>query len=74
VADKDYYAILAIDPEAGHEVIQMAYWRLATEYGTNVRLHPEVASKLRELNEAYAVLVNPQLRARYDEIRRGGGR
>ena len=72
VADKDYYAVLAVDPEAAHEVIQMAYWRLATEYGTSVRMQPEAAAKLRELNEAYEVLVNPELRARYDRMRRGG--
>ena len=74
VANKDYYAVLAVEPEAAHEMIQMAYWRLATEYGTSVRLQPEAAPKLRELNEAYEVLVNPELRARYDEMRRGGGR
>jgi len=69
-AKKDYYAVLAVDPEAAHEVIQMAYWRLATEYGANVRQYPEAAAKLRELNEAYEVLVNPELRPRYDELRR----
>jgi len=69
VAHKGYYAVLAVDPEAGHEVIQMAYWRLATEYGASVRRDPEAATKLRELNEAYEVLVNPELRARYDELR-----
>jgi uncharacterized RDD family membrane protein YckC len=72
VANKDYYAVLAVDPEAGHEVIQMAYWRLATEYGASVRRQPEAGAKLRELNEAYEVLVNPELRARYDEALRGG--
>jgi uncharacterized RDD family membrane protein YckC len=72
VANKDYYAVLAVDPEAGHEVIQMAYWRLATEYGASVRRQPEASAKLRELNEAYEVLVNPELRARYDEARWGG--
>ena len=71
VANKDYYAVLAVDPEAGHEVIQMAYWRLATEYGASVRRQPEAGAKLRELNEAYEVLVNPELRARYDEIKCG---
>jgi len=69
VANKDYYAVLAVDPEAGHEVIQMAYWRLATEYGASVRRDPEAGAKLRELNEAYEVLVSPELRARYDEAR-----
>jgi len=71
VANKDYYAVLAVDPEAGHELIQMAYWRLATEYGASVRQHPEAGMKLRQLNEAYEVLVNPELRARYDEARWG---
>lgn len=73
-ATKDYYAVLAVDPEAAHEMIQMAYWRLATEYGANVRRDPEAATRLRELNKAYEVLVNPESRACYDEIRRGGGR
>jgi uncharacterized RDD family membrane protein YckC len=68
---KDYYAVLAVDPEAGHEMIQMAYWRLATEYGAVVRRDPAAPGKLRELNEAYEVLVNPELRARYDEARLG---
>lgn len=72
-ANKDYYAVLAVDPEAGHELIQMAYWRLATEYGASVRQRPEAGAKLRELNEAYEVLVNPKLRARYDELRWRGG-
>jgi len=72
VANKDYYAVLAVDPEARHEVIQMAYWRLATEYGASVRRQPEASAKLRELNKAYEVLVNPELRARYDEARWGG--
>ena len=67
---KDYYAVIAVDPEAAHEVIQMAYWRLATEYGASVRYDPEAGSKLRTLNEAYEVLVNPELRTRYDELRR----
>jgi len=69
VAHKDYYAVLAVDPKAGHEVIQMAYWRLATAYGASVRRDPEAAAKLRELNEAYEVLVNPELRGGYDEVR-----
>ncbi len=69
LANKDYYAVLAVDPEAGHEVIQVAYWRLATQYGASVRQDPEAATKLRELNEAYEVLVNPELRARYDEFK-----
>jgi len=69
-AGKDYYAVVAVDPAAAHEMIQMAYWRLATEYGASVRHDPEAGAKLRELNEAYEVLVNPELRARYDELRR----
>src|SRR4030042_944209 len=48
----------------------MADWRLATECGANVRHDPEAGAKLRALNEAYEVLVNPELRARYDELRR----
>jgi len=70
MANEDYYAVLAVDPEAAHEVIQMAYWGLATEYGANIRHSPHAAANLRELNKAYEVLVNPELRARYDELRR----
>jgi len=71
MADNDYYALLEVEPEADHQLIQVAYWRLATEYGAEMRQRPEAAAKLRELNEAYRVLVTPELRARYDEARRG---
>ncbi len=60
---KDYYHALQVDPEAEPEVIQAAYRRLAHKH------HPDIGgddARMQELNEAYAVLVDPDRRADYD--------
>lgn len=62
---KDYYRILQVHPEAEPEVIQAAYRRLARKY------HPDASdgaddAAMQNLNEAYAVLSDPQQRATYD--------
>jgi molecular chaperone DnaJ len=64
---KDYYAILGVTAEAGAEDLKKAYRKLALQY------HPdrnpenaEAEAKFKELSEAYAVLSDPDKRARYD--------
>ena len=65
---KDYYKILQISPDAAPEVIQMAYKALAKKYHPD--LNPDNAEQaqeqMKELNEAFEVLSNPEKRARYD--------
>ncbi|MEX2245346.1 MAG: hypothetical protein WEC75_01550 [Dehalococcoidia bacterium] len=65
----DHYHLLRVDPEASDAVIYAAY-------DTLVRRNPEgsaEAAMVRQLlDEARRVLLNPQLRARYDASRGSG--
>jgi curved DNA-binding protein CbpA len=66
MAQRDYYAVLEIGPDASEAEIREAYRRLARRYHPD--LHPERAdadARLKELNEAYEVLGHAERRARY---------
>ncbi|KAI5303509.1 hypothetical protein KEM56_007471 [Ascosphaera pollenicola] len=69
--EKDYYKVLEVDRDADAQTIKRAYRRLSKIH------HPDRASstgvtkeaaekKMAELNEAYEVLSNPELKARFD--------
>ncbi|BGO90611.1 hypothetical protein NBRC10512_000175 [Rhodotorula toruloides] len=61
---KDYYKILGVSRDADDKTIKRAY-RKAT-----LKAHPDKEGgseeKMAQLNEAYEVLSNPELRARFD--------
>ena len=62
---RDYYAVLGVPRDATQEEIRRAYRRRAHE------LHPDKggdAEKMKELNEAYEVLGNPEKRRQYDML------
>ncbi|MDR7417130.1 MAG: molecular chaperone DnaJ [Armatimonadota bacterium] len=69
---RDYYEILNVSPDATQEEIHRAYRRLAREYHPDVSKDPQAEEKFKEINEAYQVLGDPQKRAEYDRMRRGG--
>jgi molecular chaperone DnaJ len=64
---KDYYLILGLPSSAGAEEVRTAYRRRALE------LHPDhsggASDPFVDLQEAYAVLSNPELRRAYDQQR-----
>lgn len=67
LGEPDYYHILGVNRDASPEAIKQAYHRLATRFHPD--LHPDDADAeacLRSLNQAYAVLKDPEQRARYD--------
>lgn len=76
---KDYYSVLGVARDADDKAIKTAYRRLARKH------HPDVnkgqADRFKEINEAYAVLSDPEKRKRYDTLgpdweryaRAGGG-
>ncbi len=71
---KDYYDILEVSQAATFQGIKEAYRRLAFEY------HPDrnpgngsAVEKMKEINEAYAVLSNAEKRSRYDRLRKEYG-
>ncbi|MEW6482652.1 MAG: 2-C-methyl-D-erythritol 2,4-cyclodiphosphate synthase [bacterium] len=60
---EDYYHILGVKRDASTEEIKSAYRKLVKEH------HPDkggVSSRIREINEAYSVLSDPDKRLRYD--------
>ncbi len=64
---KDYYAILGVSRNATQEEIKRAYKRLARQYHPDVNKSPEAEEKFKEINEAYAVLSDPEKRRIYDQ-------
>jgi molecular chaperone DnaJ len=67
LGEPDYYHILGVERKASLEEIKQAYHRLATHFHPD--LHPDNAEAeacLRSLNQAYAILRDPEQRARYD--------
>lgn len=73
VTKRDYYEVLGVSRQADGREIKTAYRRLAVQF------HPdrnpddkEAESKFKEAAEAYAVLSEPDKRARYDRFGHGG--
>ena len=67
---KNYYEILEIDKNASQEVIDKAYKVLVKKYHPDLQTSPDAKSKceekIKEINEAYDTINNPDLRAEYD--------
>lgn len=63
----DLYETLQVAPSAAPEVVEAAYNGLSKKYGADA--NPAVREKRRELDQAYAVLSNPERRAQYDGSR-----
>jgi DnaJ-class molecular chaperone len=66
---KDYYKILGVSRNATEKEIKQAYRRLARKYHPDVNPNNKEAEKLfKEINEAYAVLSDPEKRKKYDTL------
>jgi curved DNA-binding protein CbpA len=63
---KTYYQVLQVDFEADSDVIAAVYRRLAQRFHPDRDPSPEAQVRMRELNQAYSVLKDPEQRARYD--------
>lgn len=67
---KDYYEILGLTTDAGPKQVRDAYRKLALlNHPDRNRDNPEAAERMKAINEAYAVLSDPQKRREYDTIR-----
>ena len=69
MANKDYYATLGIDKNASESEIQKAYRQMANKY------HPDnnpgdnsAEENMKEVNQAYEVLSDPDKKAKYDQF------
>lgn len=68
---RDYYKILGVSREATAEEIRKAFRKLARKYHPDVSKEPDAENRMKEINEAYAVLSDPEKRAAYDRLGEG---
>ena len=70
----DYYQILGVSTDTAPEKIKQAYRDLAFQYHPDRNKEtPEAAEKMKQINEAYAVLSNARKRREYDSLRQTFG-
>lgn len=69
---RDYYEILGVNREADKEEIKRAYRRLARKYHPDVNKEEGAEDKFKEINRAYEVLSEPEMRSRYDRYGEAG--
>ncbi|WP_284698413.1 J domain-containing protein [Terrimonas ginsenosidimutans] len=63
---KQYYDVLGIPRTASAEEMRAAYRSLVKQYHPDRNPSPEAAERIKEINEAYEVLSNPEKRKIYD--------
>ena len=68
---KDYYQVLGVAPDATADAVKKAYRQLARKYHPDVSKEADAAARMSEVNEAYAVLSDPERRAAYDAVGQG---
>lgn len=69
---KDFYKILGVSKDADEDAITKAYRKLARKYHPDLNKTKEAEEKFKDVSEAYDVLKDKQMRARYDAIRQFG--
>ncbi len=64
---KDYYKILGVSRDASQDEIKKAFRKLALKYHPDKNKgNKEAEERFKEINEAYAVLSDPEKRRQYD--------
>lgn len=65
---RDYYEVLGVTKSASTEELKRAYRKLALEWHPDRNKSPGANEKFKEINEAYAVLSDPQKKQTYDQF------
>ncbi|MEM9906302.1 MAG: molecular chaperone DnaJ [Cyanobacteria bacterium P01_D01_bin.44] len=69
---RDYYEVLGVSRSADQDELKRAYRRLARKYHPDVNKDPGAEDTFKEINRAYEVLSEPEVRARYDRFGEAG--
>jgi molecular chaperone DnaJ len=69
---RDYYEVLGVARNADQDELKRAYRRLARKYHPDVNKDPGAEETFKEINRAYEVLSEPEIRARYDRFGEAG--
>jgi molecular chaperone DnaJ len=72
MAQRDYYEILGVQRGATPEELKAAFRGLARQYHPDVNKSPDAEERFKEINEAYAVLSDPEKRAAFDRYGHAG--
>lgn len=67
MAQRDYYEVLGVQKNASPDELKSAFRGLARKYHPDINKEPDAEEKFKEINEAYAVLSDPEKRAAYDQ-------
>lgn len=69
MASTDYYSVLGLKKGAAADEIKKAYRKLAVKYHPDKNPgNSEAENKFKEINEAYAVLSDPEKKSQYDQF------
>jgi len=71
---KDYYEVLGVPRDASADAIKKAFRQLARKYHPDVSKAPDAEARMKEINEANAVLSDPERRVAYDQLLARGAR
>lgn len=69
---RDFYEVLGVGRKADEAEIKAAYRKLARRYHPDVNKENGAEERFKEISQAYAVLSDPEKRARYDQFGHAG--
>ncbi len=72
MAQRDYYEVLGVSRGASTDEVKSAFRQLARRFHPDVNKETDAEERFKEINEAYAVLSDPDKRAAYDRYGHAG--